>query len=317
MPGTSLSVVVPCFNEAEIIREAHRRLAETLANVGESVEFVYVDDGSADATLDVLRELHLEDRRIRVVSLSRNFGQEVAQIAGMEAASGAAVVVIDVDLQDPPEVVHEMLELWRNGADVVYGVRTAREGESVLKRWPAGAFYRLQRRMARVDMPLDTGNFRLMDRRVVDAVLAMSERVPFLRGMTPWAGFRHQPAYFRRSPPLQGRKSKWVPWALFGHAADAILSFSFAPVRFVFLAGALLLLLAALVVPWGDAAAALLGDGGGWKIVLIALLCVVSVQFLALGIMGEQLGRVLQETMARPLYFVRERVGFDGESEGP
>ena len=311
MPGASLSIVVPCFDEADVVRKLHRHLVEGLANVSESVEFVYVDDGSADATLEVLRELHRDDPRVRVVSLSRNFGQEVAQVAGLAAASGDAVVVMDADLQDPPEVVHEMLDLWRNGAEVVYGVRTAREGESAFKRWTASAFYRFQRRLAQVDMPLDAGNFRLMDRRVVNAVVAMREHFPFLRGITPWIGFRHQPAYFKRSPPLKGRKSKWALRGMCEMAVGAVLSFSFAPVRLVFLGGLLLLLLAPLAVLLGDAAARLFDAGGEWKVVLVALLCVAGIQLLALGVLGEQLARVHHQTMRRPLYFVRERIGFD------
>lgn len=315
VPEASLSVVVPCLNEAEVIRGVHRRLAESLAAVPESVEFVYVDDGSVDATLEALRELHRDDRRVKVVSLSRNFGQEAAQIAGLAAASGDAVVVADADLQDPPEVVYEMLDLWRNGAEVVYGVRTARDGESLFKRWTASVFYRVQRRLARVDMPLNTGNFRLMDRKVVDAVLAMPDRFPFLRGMTPWIGFRHQPAYYRRSAPLKGRKSRWTLWAMCEVAVGAVLSFSLAPVRFVFLAGVLLLLLAPLAVPLAAAAARVLGAGAEWKIMLVALLCVAGVQLLALGVLGEQLARVHHQTMARPLYFVKERIGFEGARE--
>jgi len=318
MTGTSLSVVVPCFNEAEIIREAHRRLAGSLAGVPERVEFVYVDDGSTDATLELLRELRGNDDRVRVVSLSRNFGQEIAQFAGLAATNGAAAVVIDADLQDPPDVVHEMLDRWKNGADVVYGVRIGRDGEPLLKRFLAAAFYRVQRFLASGDMPIDAGNFRLMDRKVVDALLAMPERTPFLRGMTPWIGYRHEPAYFRRQPPLKGRKPNYTLRTRFETAADAVLSFSTTPVRFVLMVGVLLLLLGAAAVPLGDVATSLLGAGqaGAWKIVLAAFLCVGGLQMLALGILGEQLGRVQREAMARPLYFVKERIGFD-EASGP
>lgn len=316
MTGASLSVVVPCFNEAEIIREAHRRLAECLAGVPERVEFVYVDDGSTDATLELLRELRGNDDRVRVVSLSRNFGQEIAQFAGLAAASGTVVVVIDADLQDPPEVVHEMLDRWKNGADVVYGVRTGRDGDPLLKRLLSAAFYRVQRFLAPIDMHLNTGNFRLMDRKVVNALLAMPERTPFLRGMTPWIGFRHEPAYFRRQSALMGRKSNHTLRTACKLAADGVLSFSMRPVRFVLVIGVLLLLLGAVAVPLGDVAAGLLGVGraGAWKILLAALLCVGGLQMLALGILGEQLGRVRRETMARPLYFVKERIGFDAEA---
>lgn len=320
MIGTSLTVVVPCFNEAEIIREAHHSLAESLAAVRESVEFVYVDDGSVDATLDLLRELRRADPRVKVVSLSRNFGQEAAQLAGLAEAGGDAVVVMDADLQDPPEVVHDMLERWRDGADVVYAVRTRREGESMFKRGTAALFYRIQRRLAPVEMPLNAGNFRLMDRRVVDAVLAMPDRVPFLRGMTPWIGFRHEPTYFKRRPPLMARKSRYDLRLVFKTAADGFLSFYATPARFVLLAGMILLVLAVLAVPLGDAAARLLGAGssGGWKVVLVAFLGVAGVQLLAIGLLGEQLGRVQQEVMGRPRYVVKERLGFDAPTvDGP
>ena len=315
MIGASLTVVVPCFNEAEIIREVHRSLVESLATVCESLEFVYVDDGSVDATLDLLRDFCRADSRVKVVSLSRNFGQEAAQIAGLAAASGDAVVVMDADLQDTPEVVHDMLERWRNGADVVYAVRTRREGESMLKRGMAAAFYRVQRRLAPFDMPLNAGNFRLMDRRVVDTVLAMPDRLPFLRGMTPWAGFRHEPTYFRRRPALKARKSKYNLRLSAKVATDAFLSFHATPARFALLTGVLLLALAVLALPLGDAAARMLGGGSaGWKIVLVAFLGVSGVQLLAIGLLGEQLGRVQQEAVGRPLYVVKERLGFDAST---
>lgn len=312
MTGASLSVVVPCFNEAEIIRETHRRFAESLAGVSEPVEFVYVDDGSVDATLELLRELRDDDDRVRVLSLSRNFGQEIAQFAGLAAASGGAVVVIDADLQDPPEVIREMLDRWKDGADVVYGVRTGRDGDSVFRRFMAGAFYRMQRRLASVDVPVNAGNFRLMDRKVVDALLAMPDHYPFLRAMTPWIGFRHEPVHFRRQTALMGRRSKHSLRTT-AELAAGVLLFSARSARVVFVVGLLLLLLAVAALPLGDAVAGLLGAGaaGGWKIVLVAFLCVGGLQLLALGILCEQLGHVQREAMARPLYFVRERIGFD------
>jgi polyisoprenyl-phosphate glycosyltransferase len=191
-----LSVVVPCFNEQAVIATTHRRLVDVLAGLpGQDWEIIYIDDGSRDATLALLRDIQAADPRVRVLSFSRNFGHQIAASAGLEAASGAAVVLIDADLQDPPELIPDMLARWLDGADVVYGERTARAGETRFKRLSASLFYRLINRISSTPIPIDTGDFRLMDRRVVDAVLAMPERDRFLRGMVAWTGFRQEPRY--------------------------------------------------------------------------------------------------------------------------
>ena len=226
-----LSVVAPCFNEEAVLRETHRRLVATLEAVPElDFELVYIDDGSRDATLNVLRELQHADVRVRVLALSRNFGHQMAVTAGLAEAAGDAVVVIDADLQDPPEVIPEMLDLWRKGADVAYGVRTKRDGETRFKRWTASAFYRLLARLTDISIPLDTGDFRLMDRTVVNAFLAMPERDRFVRGMVAWTGFRQEPVPYRRAARVAG-ETGWPLGNMLRFATDGLVSFSLLPLR--------------------------------------------------------------------------------------
>ena len=232
-PRALLSVVVPCFDEEAVIGETHRRLVATLQSVPDlDFELVYVDDGSRDATLNLLRELQRADARVRVLALSRNFGHQTAVTAGLQCAVGDAVVLIDADLQEPPEVIPEMLERWRRGTDDAYGLRTERDGETRFKRWASGAFYRLLNRLVDIPIPLDTGDFRLMDRKVVDAVLAMPERDRFVRGMVAWTGFRQEPVPYRRAARAAG-ETKYPFGKLLRLAIDGILSFSLAPLRLV------------------------------------------------------------------------------------
>ena len=306
-----LSVVVPCFDEEAVIQETHARLVATLARIVETrFEVVYVDDGSNDRTLSVLRAIQQSDPRIRVVALSRNFGQQIAVAAGLEHASGEAVVLIDADLQDPPEVIPEMVERWRAGVDVAYGARTEREGETPLKLWTAKTFCRTLNRLSDVDIPLDTGDFRLMDRKVVDALLAMPERDRFVRGMVAWVGFRQEPVHYGRAARFAGR-TKYPMKKMLRFASDGILSFSLVPLRLAIymgfaasglaLAGILYALLLRLFTDvWVT----------GWTLLFIAVLFLGGVQLVFLGVIGEYLGRVYGEVKQRPLYLVKERHGF-------
>lgn len=306
-----LSVVVPCFDEEAVIQETHARLVATLARIVETrFEVVYVDDGSSDRTLSVLRAIQQSDPRIRVVALSRNFGQQIAVAAGLEHASGEAVVLIDADLQDPPEVIPEMVERWRAGVDVAYGARTEREGETPLKLWTAKTFCRTLNRLSDVDIPLDTGDFRLMDRKVVDALLAMPERDRFVRGMVAWVGFRQEPVHYGRAARFAGR-TKYPMKKMLRFASDGILSFSLVPLRLAIymgfaasglaLAGILYALLLRLFTDvWVT----------GWTLLFIAVLFLGGVQLVFLGVIGEYLGRVYGEVKQRPLYLVKERHGF-------
>ena len=310
-PGTLLSVVVPCFDEEAVVRETHRRLVATLESVPDlDFECVYVDDGSRDATLNILRELQCIDARVRVLALSRNFGHQMAMTAGLQHVAGHVALLIDADLQDPPDVIPEMLERWRQGADMVYGVRSERDGETRFKRWTARAFYRLLDRLADIPIPQDTGEFRLMDRTVVDAFLAMPERDRFVRGMVAWTGFRQEPVHYRRVARAAG-ETKYPFGNMLRLAIDAILSFSFAPLRLAtwlgFLACGLALagMVHALVLRFFTAVWV---SGGTW--LFIAILFLGGAQLLCAGVLGAYLGRIYGEVKRRPLYLVKERLGF-------
>ena len=312
-----LSVVVPCFNEEEVLHETHRRLVAALEAIPDlDFELVYVDDGSRDSTPERLRGLQGGDSRVRVLVLSRNFGQQIATTAGIAEAVGDAVVVIDADLQDPPEIIERMLERWREGVDVAYGVRIARSGESLFKLWTAKAFYRILAGIADVSIPLDAGDFRLVDRRVADALLAMPERDRYLRGMTAWTGFRQEAVPYARSRRAAGR-TKYPFGRMLRYAMDSIVSFSSAPLRAAtwlgfFAAG---LALAGIVYAL---AVRLLTDAwvSGWAAAFIAVVFLGGVQLVVVGVLGEYLGRIYAEVKRRPLYFVKERLGFTS-GEGP
>lgn len=306
-----LSVVVPCFDEEAVLPEMHRRLVAALERgPAAAFEIVYVDDGSRDATLDLLRGLQAADARVRVVALARNFGQEMATTAGIAAAAGDAVVLIDADLQDPPEVIAEMLDRWRQGADVAYGMRPDREGESVFKRATSKVFYRLLARLTDFPIPLDTGHFRLMDRAVVDAFLAMPERYRYVRGLVGWTGFRQEAVPFHRAARAAG-KTKFNVKQLVRLAMDAVLSFSLLPLRAAAWLG---LGVAGLGVAGVVYALAARIFGGAWVSgeagLAIAVLVLGGAQLVAVGVLGEYLGRVYGEVQRRPLYVVKERLGF-------
>ena len=307
-----LSVVIPCYNEEEVVRETHRRTVAVLERIGDlSFELIYVDDGSRDGTAEILREIQNTDGRVRAVLLSRNFGHQIAITAGMAHASGDAVVLIDADLQDPPEVIPEMVARWREGCEVAYGTRTDRAGETAFKLWTAKTFYRLINRLSDVQIPVDTGDFRLMDRKVVDALLAMPERDRFTRGMVSWVGFRQVAVPYQRAPRLAGT-TKYPILKMLHFAADGIVSFSLLPLKLatwtgfaasgVALAGIVYALVMRLFTSiWVS----------GWTALFIAVLFIGGVQLISLGIIGEYIGRIYGESKARPLYLVRERLGFD------
>lgn len=310
-----LSVVIPCFNEEAVIEETHRRLHDVLVRLsGFEVELIYIDDGSGDNTLRILKELQAGDQNVRIISFSRNFGHQIAVSAGLENACGDAVVLIDADLQDPPEVILEMVERWRSGVDVAYGQRQEREGESAFKLWTAKAFYRAINSMSDVSIPLDTGDFRLMDRKVADALLAMPERDRFVRGMVAWVGFRQEAVGYKRAARFAGN-TKYPLKKMVNFAVDGILSFSMEPLRIAvwmgFVAAGLsfagifyALVMRVLTNIWVP----------GWTLLFIALLFMGGVQLVFLGVIGEYLGRVYGEVKRRPLYLVKERLGFKSDA---
>ena len=309
-----LSVVVPCFNEEEVIHETHRRLTAVLGAVGarEGLEYevVYVDDGSRDRTAALLAGLQAGDRRVRVVRFSRNFGHQIAVTAGVEHAAGDAVVLIDADLQDPPEVIAALVARWREGYDVAYGVRTDRPGESAFKLATAKAFYRGINRLSDTPIPLDTGDFRLMGRPVVDALAAMPERDRFVRGMVSWVGFRQVAVPYRREARFAGA-SKYPLLKMVRFALDGVTSFSVQPLRVATWLGFAVSALAVLGILYALAIRLFTDDYvTGWTGMMIAVLFLGGVQLVSLGVIGEYVGRIYGEAKRRPLYLVAERLGF-------
>lgn len=312
-----ISVIIPCYNEATVLPEAHRRLAELadrLQSAG-TFEFIFVDDGSRDETSRLLYELARADPRVRGLRLSRNFGQQIATTAGLEHAAGDAVVIIDADLQDPPELIETMIARWQEGYHVAYAQRTERRGETAFKLWSAKVFYRLVQGISPAAIPSDTGDFRLMDRQVVDALLRMPERDRFLRGMVSWVGFRQIAVPYKREARFAGTTGYSLV-KMIGFAIDAIVSFSFAPLRLAVWIGFFVLGLALFGIIYA-VILRFFGDPSlwvrGWASIFVAILFMGGVQLISLGIIGEYVGRIYGEVKQRPLYFVRERFGFRDE----
>ena len=307
-----LSVIVPCYNEEEVLGETHRRLSDVLEAIADvEYEIVYVDDGSRDATGQILYALQTNDERVRVVRFSRNFGHQTAVTAGLEHAKGDAVVLIDADLQDPPEVIPEFVARWREGYHVAYGVRTDRPGETHFKLATARSFYRLLGRMSETQIPLDAGDFRLMDRRVVNALQAMPERDRFVRGMVAWVGFQQTAVPYKRAPRFAG-ESKYPLFKMMRFALDGVTSFSVAPLHLATWIGFAASLLAMIGVVYALVLRLFTSNWvTGWTALFIAVLFVGGTQLLALGVIGEYVGRIYAESKRRPLYVVQERLGFE------
>jgi polyisoprenyl-phosphate glycosyltransferase len=313
-----VSVIVPCYNEEQVIVETNRQLVATLAALDDlDFEIVYVDDGSSDKTVDLLRAIQSTDKRTRVVRLARNFGHQLAVSAGLEHAAGDAVVIIDADLQDPPEVIPEMVARWRDGYHVVYGMRTDRPGETAFKLWTAKLFYRFINRLSKVQIPLDVGDFRLLDRRVVDVLLSMPERDRFLRGMVSWIGFRQVAVMYRRAERRAG-ESKYPLFKMLQFAADGVLSFSLTPLRLALWVGFLSIGMAFAGILYALIIRLYTNDWvRGWTSIFTAVLFIGGAQLVTLGIIGEYIGRIYAEVKRRPLYVVEERLGFGQAATGP
>jgi dolichol-phosphate mannosyltransferase len=314
-----ISVIIPCYNESAVLPETHRRLAEVADRLASDAafEFIFVDDGSKDETARVLHQLTQADGRVRGLRLSRNFGQQIATTAGLENAAGDAVVIMDADLQDPPELIETMLARWQEGYHVAYAQRTERTGETAFKLWSAKVFYRLVQRISRAPIPSDTGDFRLMDRQVVDALLRMPERDRFLRGMVSWVGFRQVAVPYKREARFAGT-TNYPLFKMVSFAVDAVVSFSFAPLRLAVWTGFFVLGLALLGIIYAVLLRFFADPSQwvrGWASIFVAILFMGGVQLISLGIIGEYVGRIYGEVKQRPLYFVRERFGF--REEGP
>jgi dolichol-phosphate mannosyltransferase len=311
----TLSVVAPCFNEEGVLHELYRRISQVLDDSVETWELVLVNDGSRDRTPEIMRELHAKDERVKVVDFARNFGHQIAVTAGMDYAQGDAVVLIDADLQDPPELILEMLAKWREGYEVVYAIRAERKGETWFKEFTAKMFYRIIYKITDIDIPMDTGDFRLMDRKVVNALKTMHEKHRFMRGMSVWVGFRQTGVKYVRAERYAG-ETKYPLKKMLKFAMDGITSFSYFPLQVATYFG----FAAALLAVLGILVTIVLRLSGshaffGQATTLVSVLFLGGVQLICLGIIGEYLGRIYDEVKGRPLYIVREALGFDAVVE--
>jgi len=306
-----VSIVVPLYNEAPNVDCLLERLESVCEQLDLSYEIVCVNDGSRDETLSYLIKYHHQNPSIKVINLSRNFGKEVALTAGLDYATGQTVVPIDADLQDPPELIGEMLENWRNGYDVVYAVRRSRQGESWLKKFTADSFYRVISSMSPVSIPRNTGDFRLMDRKVVDALKQLPERSRFMKGLFAWVGFKQTEIYYDRAPRYKGQ-TKWNYWKLWNFAIDGITSFSLAPLKVWSYVGLSLSILALIYASFLLLRTLIYGvDLPGYASIMVVVLFLGGIQLITLGVIGEYLGRVYEEVKGRPLYLVRDLYGVD------
>jgi polyisoprenyl-phosphate glycosyltransferase len=307
----TLSVVAPVFNEEAILHELYRRLAAVLDGAGLDWELVLINDGSRDRSPQIMRELHAADPRVKVVDFARNFGHQVAITAGADYAQGDAVVIIDADLQDPPEVILDLVAKWREGYEIVYAVRSERKGETWFKEFTAKLFYRLIYKITDINIPMDTGDFRLMDRKVVQALRTMREKHRFMRGLSVWVGFRQTGVHYVRAERYAG-ETKYPLKKMLKFALDGITSFSYFPLQVATYVG----FVSAVLAIFGILATIILRLTGshafyGQATTLVAVLFLGGVQLISLGIIGEYLGRIYDEVKGRPLYIVREALGFE------
>ncbi|GAA4838126.1 glycosyltransferase family 2 protein [Paenibacillus vulneris] len=307
------SIIVPMFNEQEVIEETYRRLKRVMDTLDERYELLFVNDGSKDRTADIVKELCAEDANVRLLNFARNFGHQIAITAGMDHAEGQAIVVIDADLQDPPEVILEMIELWKNGYDVVYGKRLERKGETWFKKWSAHLFYRLLKSMTSVDIPVDAGDFRLIDRKVCDVMKSMTEKNRYVRGLVSWTGFNQTFVEYTREERWAG-VTKYPLRKMLRFAVDAITSFSYKPLKAAaylgFLVSAVSFIYILVVVYQRLFTNTTIT---GWASTVAINLFFNGIVLIILGIIGEYIGRIYDETKGRPLYIIWERAGYGQE----
>ncbi len=310
-----ISIVAPVYNEEPILHELYCRISATMDGLGESWELVLINDGSFDRSLEIMRELHAADGRVRIVNFSRNFGHQLAITAGLDYAQGDAVVIIDADLQDPPSVIAEMVKKWREGYEVVYAVRSQRKGETWFKLFTASLFYRLINGITGVNIPVDTGDFRLLDRRAVLALRTVREHHRFMRGLAVWIGFKQIGIEYVREERFAG-ETKYPFRKMLRFALDGITSFSHLPLQLAtylgfIIAGFSVLGILITIILRLSGSQAFYGQAS----TLVAVLFIGGIQLISLGIVGEYLGRIYNEVKARPLYIVRDAIGFEPQPQ--
>lgn len=310
MTTPCLSIIAPIYNEESTIPALYQRLTSVLDGLRVTYELVFINDGSHDRSLDLLRDLAQTDTRVRVVDFSRNFGHQIAITAGMDLATGDAVVIIDADLQDPPELIADMLEKWKEGYDVVYAVREKRQGDTFFKQATAALFYRLLKRITSIDIPVDTGDFRLMSRRTVEGMKLFRERNRFVRGLVSWVGFNQTGIPFIRDERYSG-ETKYPLKKMLKFALDGLVSFSFIPLQLATYFGFLVSGLSFLGIVWVLYLRWFTQETiTGWTSLMVMVLFLGGIQLLTLGVLGEYVGRIYDEVKRRPLYLVKEWIGF-------
>jgi len=314
MINKCISVVIPAYNEEEVIRHCYDKLSEVMFDTSYEYELVFVNDGSKDQTLGILDDLARLDEHVRIVNFARNFGHQAAVTAGINVSRGDCVVIIDADLQDPPEVIHQMLEKWEEGYDVVYGKRRKRKGETIFKLASASLFYRFLQRMSDTEIPRDTGDFRLIDRKVVHVFNRMTEKNKFIRGIISWIGFNQTFVEYDRNERFAGT-TKYPLRKMLAFASDGIFSFSSKPLKLITRMGTMTVLLAFVVLVYSLCAKLfdLPTVMPGWTSIMTAITLFSGVQMLSLGVMGEYIGRIYDESKGRPQYIVRETVHYPHE----
>jgi glycosyltransferase involved in cell wall biosynthesis len=297
---------VPVFNEEKVISEFHKRIVRVLETIPLKTEIVYVNDGSTDNTLKFIQSFRTKNRSVAIVDLSRNFGKEIALTAGIDLAKGDSVVVIDADLQDPPELIPELVKHWKDGYDVVYAKRIARAGERVLKKATAHTFYRVMNRVSKLKLPEDTGDFRLMSRRAVNSLKELREHHRFMKGLFVWIGYRQKAITYERDARYAG-KSKWNYWRLWNFALEGITSFTTAPLLAASYLGLLTSLTAFMYAVYVVYKTLVYGDPvKGYPSLMVVILFLGGIQLLAIGVIGEYIGRIFNETKRRPLYILKD-----------
>ena len=303
-----VSVVVPAYNEEEVLPEFHKRLSTVLAQLSSNYDYeiIYINDGSSDNTLVLLDQFYEKDEHVSLVDLSRNFGKEIALTAGLHKAQGDAVIVIDSDLQDPPELIPELIKEWLLGFDVVYAKRLRREGESIFKKVSAHLFYRLMNRVGQVKLPEDTGDYRLLSRRALEALNTLTETHRFMKGLFTWIGYKQKAVYYQRDPRHSGI-SKWSYWRLWNLAIEGITSFTAAPLKFATYFGFITALGAFTYGLFIIGRTLIFGNPvEGYPSMIVIVLFLGGIQLMSIGILGEYIGRIFTETKQRPLYFLNE-----------
>lgn len=317
MSGSLFSVIVPMYNEEEVIGTTFERLKQVMDSLGERYELIFVNDGSKDCSADIIKQLAEQHQEVVLIDFSRNFGHQIAITAGMDYARGDAIIIIDADLQDPPEVILQMIDKWRDGYEVVYGKRVKRKGETWFKKATAKIFYRTLRALTNVDIPADTGDFRLIDRKVCDVLKGLKEKNRFVRGLVSWIGFRQTSVEFVREERFAG-VTKYPLKRMLRFALDAITSFSYKPLKIASYIGFTIsffsfiyLVIVVYQRLFTNTTTA------GWASIVAINLLFNGIILILLGVIGEYIGRIYDETKNRPLYIVRERIGQQQDEEAP